>query len=210
MKFSKNDILELTERVKERLSEKRFNHTLSVVEMAKKIGMYFDDIDSSELCSAALLHDITKELSYEEHIALLTDGAVDFSDEDMKSSAILHSLSAPVVIRRDFSEFATDSVLSAVEKHTTGSDGMTLFDKIIFIADYVEDTRIYESCISVRKELFSNLSADFDCSQNEHAVNKAVFDSLTFTENQLIKQGRVPNSRSLKAKNYIAALLSDK
>jgi hypothetical protein len=77
-------------------------------------------------------------------------------------------------------------------------------------ADYVEDTRIYESCISVRKELFSNLSADFDCSQNEHAVNKAVFDSLTFTENQLIKQGRVPNLRSSKAKKYIAALLSDK
>ena len=203
MMFSTDEILELTQCIKSRLSEKRFKHTLSVLAAATKIGRYFVDIDPSELSAAALLHDVTKELSYEDQISILTEGGVAITDEDKETAAILHSLSAPLIVRRDFSKFATDSVLSAVEKHTTGSENMSIFDKIIFIADYVEDLRTYDSCIAVREQLFSNLSADADGLSNEIALDKSVYQSLIFTENDLIKRGRTPNSRSIKAKNAL-------
>ena len=204
MKYSSDEILELSEMVKSRLSEKRYKHTLSVLEAAQNIAKYFVDIDISELSAAALLHDVTKELSYEEQLLLLKDGGIVISDDDRNTAPILHSLSAQVVIKRDFAKFATDSIISAVEKHTTGSADMSLFDKIIFIADYVEDTRIYDSCVKVREQLFSALSMEVDRCKNENEVNKAVFDSLVFTENDLIKRGRIPNQRSLIAKKSIS------
>ena len=207
MKYSKADIFELSELIRPRLSEKRFKHTLFVLEAAKRIGQYFNEIDISELSCAALLHDVTKELSYEEQISLITEGNIELTDEDRETPAILHSLSAPIVIERDFPEFATKNILSAVEKHTTGSDEMSLFDKIVFIADYVEDTRIYDSCIEVRERLFSSLSRDQDYPKNEAAVNKAVLDSLIFTEKDIIKRGRTPNARSLKAKEALLSFI---
>lgn len=204
MKYSQDDILELSETVKLRLSEKRFKHTLSVLDAAKKIGSFFSEIDLSELCCAALLHDITKELSYDEQISLFNESEIELSAEDRETPAILHSLSAPIIIKRYFKKFATDNILSAVENHTTGTAGMSIFDKIIFIADYVEDTRTYETCIKVRESLFDALVNSKEQSQAENALDMAVYMSLSFTEKSILKQGRVPNSRSYKAKKDIA------
>ena len=208
MKYSQDDILELSEKVKLRLSEKRFKHTLSVLDAAKRIGSFFSEIDLSELSCAALLHDVTKELSYDEQIALFDESESELSEEDRETSAIVHSLSAPIVVKRDFIKFATPNILSAVENHTTGCAGMSIFEKIIFIADYVEDTRTYETCIAVRKDLYDALSDKKTLRQNEDALDRAVYMSLDFTEKSILKQGRVPNSRSYEAKKDIADRLN--
>ena len=197
MKFTEEQLNALSVELRSRLSEKRYMHTLAVRDAALKIGSYFTELDLSELSAAALLHDVTKELTLQEQIGLFEKGNVKISDEDKDTPAILHSLSAPIIVKRDFPEFATPSILSAVEKHTTGDSGMTLFDKIIFIADYVEETRAYEPCIKVRQELYAMLSFESDCEKNESAVNKAVYDSLCFTENDVLKRGRALNSRSV-------------
>ena len=81
-------------------------------------------------------------------------------------------------------------------------------DKIIFIADYVEDTRTYETCIAVRKNLYDALSDKKTLRQNEDVLDKAVYMSLDFTKKSILKQGRVPNSRSSEAKKDIADRLN--
>lgn len=208
MKFTDQELSALMTAVKIRLSEKRFLHVISVVEAAKKIGNYFPGIDLSELSAAALLHDITKEMKVEEHISLIEKEYGTLSDEDRETVAILHSLSAPVIVKKDFSEYASENVLSAVLNHTMGAPGMSVFDRIIFISDYVEQTRTYDSCVKVRRELYDSLSQEKGYKNNELALNKAVYDSLDFTENQVLKQGRTLNSRSLKTKDYFCGLIS--
>ena len=209
MKFSDEQITNLAECVKSRLSEKRFRHVQCVVDAAKRIGRFFDEIDISELSAAALLHDITKELDVSEHLALFDEYGVKISDEDRDTVSILHSLTAPFFTLKHFPEFATESVLSALKNHTTGESGMSIFDRIIFIADYVEDSRIYDSCVKVREELFSALSLLNNHEKNEYALNKAVYDSLVFTEKDVLKRGRILNSRSFSTKEYFCAVLSE-
>ena len=208
MKFTDQELSALMTAAQNRISEKRFMHVISVVEAAKKIGEYFPDIDLSELSAAALLHDISKEIKFDEQIALIEKEYGFITEEDRETVAVLHSLSAPAVIKTDFPKFATENVLSATKNHTTGNPGMSVFDRIVFIADYVEDTRIYESCVKVRCELYSSLSHENSYEQNEFALNKAVSDSLDFTENQVLKQGRKLNSRSLKTRNYFCGLIN--
>lgn len=207
MRFSKEQLIMLSERVKERLSEKRFNHTLSVQRAAERIGEYFKDIDLSELSAAALLHDVTKEISLDEQRTLFENNGLLLNDEDRETTAIWHSLSAPLLIKRDFSEFATADVLSAVRNHTTGNPAMSVFDRIVFIADYVEELRSYDSCIEVRSMLFSTLSEKNTAEENEYALNKAVVASLGFIENEVLKRGRKLNYRSRETKEYFCRLI---
>ena len=207
MKFTEEEIISVSNEVYKRLSEKRYAHTVSVVNAAKRIGQYFGEIDLSELSIAALLHDVTKELTYDEQIAILEEGRELITNEDREAPAVLHSLSAPCVIKRDFPEYATESILSAVKNHTMGAAQMSVFDRIIFIADYVEDSRIYESCIKVRAALYDGLSFENSYDKNERALNKAVYDSLVFTENEVIKRGRTLNSKSKETKEYFCKML---
>ena len=76
------------------------------------------------------MHDVTKELDSGEQVRLLK--LLGVSTDEMLSPPVFHSITAPMVIRRDFSEFATENVLSAVYNHTTAAYDMSLFDEIIY------------------------------------------------------------------------------
>ena len=210
MKFSDEQISTLALRIKERLSEKRFVHTLGVLHAAEKIGEYFPDIDVSELSCAALLHDVSKEESFEEQLALLNEADFLLSESDKKSPLILHALSAPFVVLREFSEYATANVLSAVQNHTTGAPDMSVFDEIVMISDYVEAGRSYDGCVSVRNELFDDLKKSKNELECESALHKAVYKCLVNTEKDVLKRGRFLNERSIVTKDHFATLTNNK
>lgn len=150
-KFTEDDLLSLREKVSERLSEKRFRHTLAVEEEAAFIAERLIPEKKSEVRAAALLHDVAKELSSEKQLNYYYDFDIIKINADRTPEAILHALAAPAVIKREFSGFATDDILSAVAKHTTGKVGMSVFDAIIFISDYIELTRKHETCRKCRE-----------------------------------------------------------
>ena len=184
MMFSDVELAALSLRVRDALSSRRYAHTLGVVSAAKKIAHKFNTIDISEIVVSALLHDITKEYSVAEHKKLVFDDDVCLPDE------VLHSFSAPSVIKRDYAEYATSNVLRSVYCHTVGDPDMTLFDEIIFIADYVEDGRTYPSCVSVRQSLYSELQ-DAKCeSECEFALHRAVIAALSETVKMLTDGAR--------------------
>ena len=155
--FCSKDLEKLRRKVSEKLSEKRFSHVLGVERCAAYLGKLILPDAVDELSAAALLHDISKEIPYDEQIKLLEETGFDLSDEDRKTPGVLHSFTAPFIIKRDFPEFATDNILSSVLYHTVGRENMSIFEKIIFISDYCEDTRKYDSCIKVRMSLIQGL-----------------------------------------------------
>ena len=184
MSFTDLQIEELCQRVRERLSEKRFFHTLGVEQAAIRLGHFLCPDDIRELRCAALLHDVTKELSREEQCEILEKEGITDPD-DLSSASIHHSLTGPYVIKRDFPELATERVLSAVRKHTTGDSDMSVFDQIIFIADYIEDGRTYSACIDVRDRLYEALGKA-ECREDmEHALLVAVLSSIDNTVESL-------------------------
>ncbi len=155
--FCSNDLEKLRRRVSEKVSQKRFSHILGVERCAVYLGKLILPDVVDELSAAALLHDIAKEIPYDEQIKLLEDNDFDLSEEDRKTPGVLHSFTAPIIIKKYFPEFATDNILSSVLYHTVGRENMSIFEKIIFISDYCEDTRKYDSCIKVRMSLVEGI-----------------------------------------------------
>ena len=84
VKFNQNQLENLRQNVKTRLSEKRFAHTDGVALATLRIAKYFPKLDVSELAAAALLHDVTKELSVSEHSRLAEEQGEPLELETLK------------------------------------------------------------------------------------------------------------------------------
>ena len=128
----------LMQKIQMRMSEQRFKHVLGVEEtavaLAKKYGA------SPEKASiAALTHDYAKERPDEEFkMVIVRDG---FDPELLNyNNAIWHGLVGASFVERELG--ITDAeILHAIRVHTTGAAKMSLLDKIIYVADYIEPGR---------------------------------------------------------------------
>ncbi len=199
MRFSDRELSLLLQEIKPRLSEGRYLHTLGVKEAALRLAAFFDDIDKSEISAAALLHDITKEYSAAEHKNILLSYEGGLNDYDLASEPVLHSLSAPYIVLRDFADFATDNVLSSVRHHTLASTHMSVFDEIIFLADYVEDGRTYPACIEARASLYHDLSNTSARDERELALDRAMLKTLTQTVLTREERGECVHPQTLRS-----------
>ncbi len=204
MMFSKESLGKLRAEIQKRLSEKRFLHTLSVADMALRLGECCLPDKSDMLYAAGLLHDVTKELTYSEQLGIIKDFGIELDGEDIASVGVIHSFTAPAVIKRDFPEFATDEILSAVFKHTVGSPLMSVFDEIIFLADFIEEGRSYDASIRVRAYVFDSMSRG-DINNNLRVLHTACVDEIDSTLIHLIKNKKQINSKNILTRN---ALLS--
>jgi predicted HD superfamily hydrolase involved in NAD metabolism len=205
MLFSEKIISDLETKIENKLSHHRYVHTLGVKRAAIKIAEYCYSGDISEIAVAALLHDISKEYSVAEQFQMMRESGKDFSDTDFMSEPVLHSFTAPVVISKDYSDFATANILSSTFNHTTGSPDMSIFDEIIFVADYVEDGRKYDSCIAVRDDLFDSFSSSFDREECIMHLHNATIAILENTIVHLIKNKQVLNERTVATRNAFLA-----
>ncbi len=204
MTFSDNDLELLKNNVKKRLSSERFLHTIGVVNAALKLAALCLPECLLEIEAAALLHDISKECSLKEQYSLIKDFGIDVDEEDYRSPAVLHSFTAPAVIKRDFPIFSTREILDAVYNHTIGSPEMTVFDEIIFLADYIEEGRKYDSCISVRNYVYDNMKHG-DKVANTIILHKACIKAIDYTLENLKNKNKPINKKNILTRN---ALLS--
>jgi len=150
-------LVSLRERIRPYMKERRLSHTLAVEREAAALAKLYAPEDEFILRCAALLHDITKELSLEKQLQLCEESAIIYTHEETLTPKIFHSRTAPAIIKRDFAEFADEKILSAVRWHTTGRAGMSIHEIILFLADFIEDTRTFESCIELRRFFYGGL-----------------------------------------------------
>ena len=185
------------------MSKTRLEHTLGVEQTAALMADIYCPEIKNELCAAALLHDITKELSTKDHLEILQRYKAERIEELLASPATLHAVTATLIIPRKYPEYAIDEIIGAVRYHTTGRADMTLGEKIIYLADYIEPTRKYEGCKRLRREFFA---ADFDKMTREQKLlhlDSVILQSLDITLAHLVDMGGVICSDTLEAKQYI-------
>ena len=199
-----DDILnEITERIPDFIEGKRLNHTFFVekeaITIAKSIFSVYNISDRylNDIRAAALLHDMTKQMDMNIQLALCDMHGIDKGNNP--SNAILHGKTAAHMARRIFG--INDFVFSAIYNHTTGCENMSLFDKIIFIADYTEESRTYEHCINTRKLLHEGI----DCGGPEiiSALDRAVLMSLDGTLISLVERNLPIDIQTVSARNFI-------
>ncbi len=201
MIFSTNDIDKLRTDIAAFMSEERYLHTLGVERAALKLGEYIMPDRLDELAVAALLHDITKRLKKEEHWLFISKSNLSLTEEDLKTYPALHSFSAVPFIKQYFAEYATDDICRAVFLHTLGGTDMTLFDEIIYLADYIEDGRIPDACKKTAERVMAALDKAFTDSDKKDVIHRYVYLVMKNTEKHLKEQGRVVNYRTLSAIN---------
>ncbi len=200
MKITENELDFLRRSIKTRLSRRRYLHTVSVESCAARLAEHLVPDSVNIVRAAALLHDITKELSLDEQLLLLNRD--ELTDEDFSSPDILHSFSAPYAVLRDFPDFADEKILSAVKNHTVGDGDMTLIDLIVFISDYAEETRRAESCQAVNKYLFDGFESLCD-SEKRTRLYKACLMAISLTREYLCAGGKHVNSRMDKCEKFL-------
>ena len=208
MSFTDLQIESLYKRVRGEISEYRFSHIAGVERAAIALGELYMPESISELRVAALLHDITKELSTDEHISLMKKHGVAVSENDLRSPKVLHSKTAELAVSERYGEFATERVSEALRYHTTGNAKMTVFDALIYLADYIEDTRTFADCVSLREYFWSAEPQKMTPTQREAHLWQTVLVSLNMTIRDLESSGGYISEETLLAKEAIEKRLS--
>ncbi len=186
------------------LTEKRLSHTLSVekeaLNIADKMFTYLgiDKKYLSDISAAALLHDITKKLSLEEHLELCLRFKIETDYISANSCNLLHSKTAAHFAQTEFN--INEVVFSAIYNHTTGKENMNVFDKIIFLADYIEPERTHKACIHAREAFYSSISTEKDLSE---VLDKSVLNALNDTLIYLLNTNKTADIQTVKARNYL-------
>lgn len=203
MKINEEALSLLREKIVGRMSGKRLAHTLAVEKMAIKIGALYCPEKLDVLAASALLHDITKELRVEDHVAICEQYGAKYTEDNIKAPKTLHAITAAALIPFEFPEFNDEEIVNAVRYHTTGRDGMTLTEKIIYLADYIDETRTFPDCVTLR-EMFWGVDVAL-MSERERLIHldRVVLRSLEMTIADLTESGCVINADTTAARNFV-------
>lgn len=137
--MSKIDLIELRKAVKKLQDNKRFEHTLGVEYTAAALAMRYDgDIFKAQV--AGLLHDCAKCFSDEKILKLCRENGLSISAIEERNPFLLHGKAGAYWAKNVFG-IEDEDILNAINNHTTGRPQMSLLEKIIFIADYMEPSR---------------------------------------------------------------------
>lgn len=199
-------LVALRKKVAEYMSAKRLTHTLAVEQAAVELGRVYAPDKLPKLRAAALLHDITKEYSLEKQLQICVEFGIIVNNLDVLMPKIFHSATAAALIPRDFPEFDDPEIVSAVRWHTIGHESMQICDRILYLADYIEDTRTYADCVRLREYYQSGLAAllpDKDSrALNLHLVNTLIL-SFDMTIKELTAEGRLIHPNMIAARNTL-------
>ena len=147
---------ELEKTVISLLDPKRVSHVLgcrdTAIQLAKRWGA-----DETDAARAALLHDITKALNGQLQLTLCREYGMILDDFSVMYPKTLHALTGSLVAERIFGE--NEAVVEAIRHHTTGKADMSLLEKIIYVADYMEPCRDFPGVENLRALAYSDIDA---------------------------------------------------
>lgn len=130
----------LRQKVKKVQDPKRFEHTLGVEFTAAALAMrYGASVADAQV--AGVLHDCAKCLSDKERLKLCEKHGIPVSEVERRNPFLLHAKVGAYLAETEYNVSDKPEILNAIRYHTTGREGMTLLEKIIFVADYIEPGR---------------------------------------------------------------------
>ncbi|MBC7960231.1 MAG: nicotinate (nicotinamide) nucleotide adenylyltransferase [Vallitaleaceae bacterium] len=139
LQFSPHTLCDLERMLRDHLSPKRFLHSIAVKDTAIDLAIIYK-CDLSKVAITALLHDCAKSLTNEQRRKLCKKFSVIPSPAEIESPDLLHAKLGAIIALEEYG-IVDGEILEAISCHTTGKPEMSLLEKIVFIADYIEPTR---------------------------------------------------------------------
>lgn len=148
--------LEMRERLQNKLTKKRFEHSLGVEYVSGCLAIVHG-ADVEKALIAGLLHDCAKCLSAEEKISRCKKHGLPISSVELENPELLHAKLGAFYAMEKYG-IKDEEILSAIEFHTTGKPAMTIMEKLVFVADYIEPNRkVLPEIAEIRKEAFTDI-----------------------------------------------------
>ncbi len=193
----------LRETVRVRLSEKRCRHTLAVERMVAQLCALYCPEETEKLRAAALLHDITKELSVSEQVVLCHAYGIPICEDDLLAPKTLHARTAAAQIPVEYPEFDDPTIVSAVRWHTTGHAEMTLTEKLLYLADYIDDSRTFRNCVILRRYFWGADPQSMTAQAREALLRDTLLLSYDMTVRDLLDEGTPVAVDTIEARNEL-------
>lgn len=185
--------MELIDKIKEdlknTLSERRYIHSLGVMEMAVELAKIYN-VDEKKAELAGLLHDNAKEMTPEELLKYVDDNNIKISEVERINTKILHGKVGADIAKKKYG--VSKEIQEAIEYHTTTNPNMTTLDKIVFVADKIELNR---------------KSATYDIESERELAKKDLDGAVIFIINSnitsLIQKDELINEESIQTRNKL-------
>lgn len=187
-------IPEIRKHLKKKLSPSRYEHTLGVSYTCMALAMrYGSDLDQAEM--AGLLHDCAKRYGDECIVAKCDEKGVSLTAGERETPPVVHAKLGAFLAEHKYGITDPD-ILSAISCHTTGKPEMTLLEKILYVADYIEPRRDRAPNLpALRRLAFENL-------------DQALYQIMSGTLEYLKRQGVKADDMTEQAWKYYHAVLS--
>ena len=169
------------------LNPNRVNHVLGCRDTAARLARIWG-VDETDAARAGMLHDVTKAIDGPLQLTLCKAYGKVLSAFSQKYPKTLHALTGSLVAERIFGE--NEKVVAAIECHTTGKGNMTMLEKIIYVADYMEPNRDFPGVDKLRHYAETDMDA-------------ALKLGLAMTLEHLKRQGAEVSPESRQALEYL-------
>lgn len=169
---------------KKNLSAKRYEHVCNVRKLAVKLARAHG-VEEDRAALAALLHDIAKELPKDKQLQIFAENAIIAENAAERPAAVWHGVAGAILAQ---TKYGVDDpeILSAIRCHTTGKSGMSMLDKIIYLADMAS----YERSFPEAEQLRAHALEDLD---------RAVIEGLGLSLAWLKAAGKPVDEETLRA-----------
>lgn len=169
------------------LKAKRIPHVLGTEQTAKALAeKYGADVEKARF--AALLHDATKRLSMAEQLALCEHYHIALDELEQHALKLLHAKTGAALARDVYG--ADDEIYSAILWHTTGKPKMTVLEKVLYLADYIEPNRDFDGVDDLRKVVWEDL-------------DRGLAMGLAMTVEEMKERGNPVHYNTLEALEYL-------
>lgn len=181
------DIKQIEQELKQTLSEKRYIHSLGVMERAEELAKIYG-MDEDQAKIVGLLHDIAKEFTKEEAIAYAKENEIEFDDIEKAQPYLLHGKIGAHLCSKKYG--FTKKMQKAIEYHTTGDEAMDDLAKIIFIADKTESNRKFDDL-------------DYIVNLSNHNLEEAIIYIIDKSLKKTMEKGELIHPKSISTRNAL-------
>ena len=174
--------------LREKLGDYRLRHSFAVADSARTLAQRYGG-NEEKAYFAGLLHDVMKDAPKDEMLHFMQQAGVSLTAAELHNPKLWHAIAGEAYLRTVLHVDDAD-VLHAVRYHTTGRGKMSLLEKIIYIADYISEDRVYNGVDEMR-------------SFAEESLERAMAFGLSFTITDLVNKGQVIHPDSVDCYNTI-------
>lgn len=186
-------IKRMQQKLKKHLDEDRYDHTLGVMYTAGALAMRYQENIRSALI-AGLLHDCAKCIPTNKKFKMCSKYHLEVSETERSNPSLLHAKLGAYLAEKKY-HVRDEAILSAITFHTTGKPAMSLLEKIVYVADYIEPgRRELPNMAEIRRLAFENI---------DECIYQILQDSLNYLNTRNITVDPMTEKTYLYYKAYL-------